>query len=194
MIRCLAARCDNVSDSVLPGTPSFRRRPQAPRWFSHAYSTRVRVAAVACERAWCRPGPRHHPLSPFPADDAKPPRRSLPVARKRSVATGPGSRPAAVSAASMTKVPDPHIGSTTDLVPSCPHCRRTRAARVSRIGALWTASLWLRLCRDLPDVSILMVHRSSSMRALMTTSVFGGNRRAEFLPDRLLIRCVAAPA
>ena len=57
----------------------------------------------------------------------------------------PGASPAEISAASMTKVPEPHIGSRTGSRPSKPHWRRNIAASVSRIGALATAALNPRL-------------------------------------------------
>ena len=82
----------------------------------------------------------------------------------------PGLRPAAMSAASMTKVPEPHIGSTSGSSPVKPHWRRKSAARVSRSGALPMPSLCPRLCSDSPELSMLRVHRSSSMRALTMTS------------------------
>ena len=82
----------------------------------------------------------------------------------------PGFKPAAISAASMTKVPEPHMGSRTGSWPEKPHWRRKSAAIVSRIGAFATSSLKPRLCSGSPDVSTAIVQRSFSIRALMTTS------------------------
>ncbi len=64
---------------------------------------------------------------------------------------------------------------------------------VSRIGALLTASLWPRLCRDSPEVSTLMVQRSSSMRALMQTSASGEITAPSVSRIAFSIRCAAAP-
>ena len=64
---------------------------------------------------------------------------------------------------------------------------------VSRIGALPTASLCPRLCSSSPEVSMLIVQRSSSMRDLDDELGVRLMRRAEFLADCRAIRCAAAP-
>ena len=63
----------------------------------------------------------------------------------------------------------------------------------SRIGALATSSLWPRLCSDSPEVSTLMVQRSSSMRALMATSASSETAAPSASLIAVLMRCAAAP-
>ncbi len=53
----------------------------------------------------------------------------------RLLRRSPGARPAVMSAASIARVPEPHIGLTKGVVPSYPDASRTAAASVSRIGA-----------------------------------------------------------
>ncbi len=101
----------------------------------------------------------------------------------------PGISPAAISAASMTNVPDPHIGSTTGSRPLYPHSCRKSAASVSLIGALLTACLCPRLCSRSPDVSMPTVQMSFSMRALTQTP--HRDRTERQAPRELLARCVA---
>ncbi len=101
--------------------------------------------------------------------------------------------PAAISAASMTNVPDPHMGSTTGSLPSNPHWRRNSDAMVSRIGALATACLWPRLCNSSPEVSTPMVQTLFSMRALTQTSASGEAIAPSSSAIARSIRCAAAP-
>ena len=93
----------------------------------------------------------------------------------------------------MTKVPDPHIGSTTGSLPSNPHWRRNSDAMVSRMGALATACLWPRLCSSSPDVSTPMLHTSFSMRALTHTSASGEAVAPNSSAMARSMRCAAAP-
>ena len=59
--------------------------------------------------------------------------RAQPRSRYARRSGGGGTTlPTAISAASITKVPDPHIGSTSGSSPRNPHCRRNSAAIVSR--------------------------------------------------------------
>ena len=142
-----------------------------------------------------RKGVARRPASPRSAAQAagsNPARRSKANARER-----PGARPMAISAASMTKVPDPHIGSTTGSPPPYPAARRKRAASVSRSGAAFTSCLWPRRCSGSPEVSTETVQRSSSIRTFSATAPSSGSSATGApSPSRIAaaIRARAAPA
>ena len=70
----------------------------------------------------------------------------------------PGGMPSAIIAASINKVPDPHIGSTKGVSPRHPDFRIIPAANTSLRGASVWASRYPRLCSDSPELSNESVH------------------------------------
>ena len=88
---------------------------------------------------------------------------------------------------------DEITGSTTGAVPSKPHWRRNMAAMVSRIGALAMACLLPRLCSSSPEVSMLIVTRSLSIRAMTVTSASSCTGAPNASEIAFAMRWVAAP-
>ena len=78
---------------------------------------------------------------------------------------------AAIHAASITKVPEPHMGSTRGRAGSHPSSRSVPAARVSRSGARVGCSRYPRRCRCSPDALARITKRSRTIR---TTKGVGG--------------------
>ena len=102
-----------------------------------------------------------------PAENSGQPSIANPSPNARSI---PGARSSACSAASMTMVPAPHIGSTSGTLGSQPASARRPAASVSRSGAAPISTRAPRRCSRSPEASTLKVKSSSRPRTRIDTS------------------------